>query len=1209
MATTIKIIEQFNESIKHIQRAFDSSKQGDIANAQKELEKSSTCIYQVIEWAVKNVLLSIYNNPSLHNTEIAIIEGFSFPPKITLFEKSVTPSLSSIGISSKVILDLKKTVRNLPEHSGFIPHYSSLIKVVQEAEKLILNYIDSNAILNKIPVADSTEIPTDESWSEFYNACDSFNKYKNYILLIGPNGEFAQEKLTYLGLLDWSLIIDFNANTEINGLYKNACSEIEARKKVHLLTSDDNLTFSPYNSCYWFAANGLKGRSGTLTTDFKSWNRKYLAFLNKLFLSYFQTFGDNPTNVVILWDDSLYVQRICDAIDFASGEKTKFIYAIQDLTKLTTVSAIYTGKEIEISIPKISDGILRIRNFYNSDLVKEMYTLPAKEEEYISIDKRDFLWIEEDIEIVHRNILESSDIQSEDLPEREKFYKGNQITWLGLHMHHDIDREKTSSLKKKVEKELKDRNIIKISLHHYPGVGGTTLSRRLAWDLKNEFPVLLLRKFRQLDTVQKIYKIFDLTKKSVFVIAEASIVNIDEIDKLFNEILSRGFPCVLLVVQRSESNGLNSFNLEDLLTDLEFKTFIAKYKELCPNKGVALDRLSKSTEKKERHPFYLGLTAFEENFTGLPNFVETNLKGATEVQKKVMSIIALCYFFGQKETSSQMLSTLLMTPENSVVMLDQHLNDNLLSLLINENSILWRPIHYLVAQELLCQLLSIDKDNKTQWKNYLPDLAITVITLISDKSSIPSENDTELLKRLFVYRDNQETLGKEEDLLFSNFIEKGLQSDEARLRIFKQLTISFPEESHFWAHLARFYSLRMKNHNEALAAITTAIDFSNGKDSLLYHMKGMCLRAIVRDKINKLLGNKNAPQSEVLEIYNIIDECGEAFEECRIINPSNEHGYISHIQILVNVIDFSYSISRFKNKTDFLRNLNSWLQEKLDLAEELLDSMKLQTQLRMNNAYVEQCDLSLQELYENYSLVIEGWNNLLTKTITDKPIIRRSIIRAYVRRAKSWDTVDTKDIEKILKLIEENIQEEPQKGNNIYLWFQAARQSDRIDINTAIDKVSNWRATSDMDESLYYLGVLHTIQAIEGTSISKIKAEKIIRELSERKRNAPYRTHCYEWFGNGYFLKRLVPYKNAISRDDTNELIFNTELLEKVTGKISFIKGPEAGNIELTCGLSAFFIPARGYGFSRDKDLNRNVIFYLGFSYDGLRAFDVEAVD
>lgn len=1161
MATTIKIIEQFNESIKHIQSAYDASKQQDLGTAQNELAKSASLIYQAGEWAIQNILLTRYADKSKYPSQYKIIESHNFHEKLALFDKTISPSPTSLGIDSKIISDLKPLVRNYPEHSGFIPHFNSLVKVVEQIEKVIINYIDLKAILLELPKAFDTELQADINWSEFYDACDNFDKYKNYVLLIGPTEGFATDKLKYLGLLEWSLILDFNSSTEKEGLYKYASEEIKYRKKVHLLTCDDPFSFSPFYSTYWLAANGLEGRSSTITNGFKEWSKKYNAFLNKFINNYIQTFGDKPIDVVILWDESLFVHKVCEMLYNASGEKVRFIYATPDTTKIIGVNAVYEGTIVEISIPKISDGILRIRNLFNAGRLKDSITLPSKEE-YVNIDKNDFFWIEESFEIVHRNILDDIDLYIEDKKEREHFYKGKQISWIGLHLHHDIDREKTNTIKKKVERALRERNSEKIFIYHYPGIGGTTISRRIAWDLHNDYPVLILREYKPQDTINKIYKIFDLTKKSPLLITETSVVNIDEIDKLFHEIQSRNFPCVFLVVQRKDIINSGPFSIENILTDLEFNSFISKYKELCPTKGAALDKISKSTEKRERHPFYLGLSAFEENFTGLQNFVERNLNGVTEIQKKAISIIALCYYYAQQPISAQMLSTLLMTPENSVVLLEKHFNNDLLSLLVNEEDIKWRPIHYLVAQELLEQILSGGTENKLLWRQNLPELAISVIKLISDKSSIPSDSDMELLKRLFVYRDSQETLGKEEDSKFSYFMEIGLLSDEARLRVFLELTEAFPDISHFWAHLARFYSLTMKNHEKALESVSKAIELSTGKDSLLYHMRGMCLRTKARDLMSNWRGDKTCPIEVVNEIRRIVDESGEDFEECRTINPYNEHGFISHIQLLINVIDFSFSISNYKTKVDFLRNLDLWLQEKLDLAEELLDRIKLQTQMKDHNTFVEQCDLHIQELYENFSQVIEGWYNQLTTSSTPKPVIRRSLVRAYVRKANSWDKVERKDLERILKLIEENIQEEPNKGSNIYLWFQAARQLDNIDINAAIDKVSNWRTISDVDESIYYLAILHTIQAIEGTSVSKIKAEQIIRELSEKKRTSPYRTHCFEWLGKKRGLKKLVPYKLAVTRDDSNEFVFDKEPLERVIGKISFIKGPEAGNIE-----------------------------------------------
>jgi len=148
MATSIKIVEQYNETIKHIQRAHDYSLKGHIADAQKELEKASTCIYQTIEWSIKIVLGRIYNDPSSNQSEIRIINGNSFHPKVNLFNTSAQPSPSSKGIDLEIIKDLKKIVRNNPEHSGYTPHYNSLLEVINETKKIVSNYIDINATVS-----------------------------------------------------------------------------------------------------------------------------------------------------------------------------------------------------------------------------------------------------------------------------------------------------------------------------------------------------------------------------------------------------------------------------------------------------------------------------------------------------------------------------------------------------------------------------------------------------------------------------------------------------------------------------------------------------------------------------------------------------------------------------------------------------------------------------------------------------------------------------------------------------------------------------------------------------------------------------------------------------------------------------------------------------------------------------------------------------
>jgi len=65
----------------------------------------------------------------------------------------------------------------------------------------------------------------------------------------------------------------------------------------------------------------------------------------------------------------------------------------------------------------------------------------------------------------------------------------------------------------------------------------------------------------------------------------------------------------------------------------------------------------------------------------------------------------------------------------------------------------------------------------------------------------------------------------------------------------------------------------------------------------------------------------------------------------------------------------------------------------------------------------------------------------------------------------------------------------------------------------------------------------------------------------------------------------------------------NVQLLKREKGRIVEIISPAQGYIEVN-GVRAFFQPANK--FRKGRDEGENVSFYLGFSYDGLRAWTVE---
>lgn len=991
MCTESIIIARYNESINNISKAYSFSKNGKLSEAQTEMINSSTATYEVFEWSLKRIILDHKlidkTNPFVKN----LLNKGNTKNIVDFLNEYIQPKFSFANIDVNKILSYKSIVRNQPEHNGHIPYFNHLLLINKEVRKIILKYIDETAELKDIPnPLSESDIVTDYGWDEFEAACDKFTSLKDYILIIGKNYNFSNDKLELLGLIDWKLIIDFDQESESLGFLKYAKEEIQKTKTIHHITINDDYNISSKNALYWLAAQGMMGRSTSITNDHRTWNRKNKSYISKFVRDFFKTYSDKLLNVVILYENPLYVKSIIDILDELNGPNIKYIFATPTKNTIEEISNIYSGYYVNISIPKICDGILKIRSKFDLTNFRAQFDLPAKDQEYVVIDNKTKVWLSEDLEVIYRNMVDL-DINLDYFLEKEQFYKGYPITWTGIELNNDIIRTKSHEIKRKIDRSLKDRIPTKIALNHTPGSGGTTVGRRISYDFRIQNPTVILKFYRASDTINRIYKIFEETKLSVLVLCDNSNINKEDINKLFDEAQSRSIPSVFFVISRVDSRKNNDgLFLNETLDDSEFNNFIIKYSEIVPEKKQTFINLKNSTDINIKHPFYLGLVAFEADFRGLENYVAYHLSDLNKIQKNIITLMSFCYYYAQKGMSAQLFSSIVESHEHTIVRLNEHLSQNALSLFINEEGLNWRPRHYLIAHEILKQ--TCQNDNITF---QLSTLSIDLIQLISSYSVILSNQDNELLRRLFVYRNNEELISDEDESNFSALIED-LPTDEAKLLVLQKLAQEFPFEAHFHAHLSRFYSIKLKKHNDAYNSINIAIEVSDGNDSLLYHMKGMCIKNIIYDKINSYRNTQNVRFDH--DIETLVLEAGDCFQKSRELNPNNEHGYISHIHLLISYIDFGFKISNFTNKMEYLKNMLAIYQDKLNLAEDLLGEIKMKR--RNNSTYFDQCNIKLKALYENHTDVIQGWHNLLSRNPSNRNAIRRSIVNVYKRRAE-----------------------------------------------------------------------------------------------------------------------------------------------------------------------------------------------------------------
>lgn len=458
----------------------------------------------------------------------------------------------------------------------------------------------------------------------------------------------------------------------------------------------------------------------------------------------------------------------------------------------------------------------------------------------------------------------------------------------------------------------------------------------------------------------------------------------------------------------------------------------------------------------------------------------------------------------------------------------------------------------------------------------------------------------EVARRTFIYRDNTELLGTERSATkqFAQLLQD-IPSPEGALEVLHRLTEIYPDEPHFWAHLGRFYSIERRDPQEALACIDRAIALRDD-DSVLHHMRGMALR----QQVYETIGNAAA----LWDALDLAKQASGSFGRARDLNPDDEHGYISEVQMLARLLDYAGQ-QHGEGVLGYLASpaADPFLRDCFERAEDLLERVRRNREGQGASPYEEECRAKLNTLYGRHDRALQIWDNLLSRKDVYGPPVRRQIVWTYLARCgRSWDAIPGREVGRIVSLLEENLREEPHSDTNLRLWVQAVRRSPHPpNIEAVIERVGYWRASGGSLDASFYLYVLYALQAIEGSSLARDATSRFVEECRMKARFRRNRTKSFEWLGEGLGIGRLIHHSQLGEWRTDTEFWENIAPLSRIPGRIARIEAPQAGHIEIQGGLDAFFVPARG-GYSSGRSENRSVTCFLGFSYDGLRAWGVK---
>lgn len=652
-----------------------------------------------------------------------------------------------------------------------------------------------------------------------------------------------------------------------------------------------------------------------------------------------------------------------------------------------------------------------------------------------------------------------------------------------------------------------------------------------------------------------------------------------------------------------------------------------------------------------RCPFIIGLYYLEDDFIGVKDYVGKFVSQFIDHQaKKALLSIALVDYFGRIKMPSYMLERLFNA--SSSFNLKDHLFGSL-ELLVKgiddkNKTIFWRPKHYLISQEII-KWLSSDDNYSNNWHEKLAIHAkeITDLGLACCKNSVP-EVIREIMSDIFIYNrstHNQKQDRHSEEGTFSVIIDL-IPFKEQKREVLEYVTNKFNEivlnlditsskneyymVAHFWGHLARFYSKEDINFPEAEKCCFKALsimDSIGAYSSSLYHIYGDCISKKIDVFCKGLLENGQFLEN-IAQVQDMLDEATEYFNKSK--QGNQEYGILSHIQMLIQFLRRIFQAKKIGSISD-LRNLSDpWIHKYINDLNDLFFELEKDEISEKSLAIYEACEREFHTLLykKSYGEIIQDLNNYLDrlyispvkdwrKIYEARKILIHSILSKYDNDFVKLSD-NPKDVERILGLLNSNIEGSNGSVSDFSMWLRIAKYSNESADNALIiarkwhNKVMEHGKSKDPMPA-YYIYILNILRALEGFPGALDEANKYRKECMDISQSIKsYRiiniSKIRDWFGHGVNLKKLI--------DDNTVTYSNVAIDDRITyviGEIINCNSYEtAGLIRVLepfqlAGLEIFFKPSEsGLG---SNQINHRVRLKFGFSFERPVAFNKSIED
>ena len=585
----------------------------------------------------------------------------------------------------------------------------------------------------------------------FVEQVDNFDKGCRYILVAPFSTQGLSETLlrNLMGIR-WSMIIDFNCHTkESGGIYHSMLPTIDDNCTPFTILNRDglsNMSKGTNGNVNWIYANGLSTLQGTVTPDIKAWISKRMHHFLREALTEFCKKSLSRIHIISLLDEPDYLEEIIhqfDGIDFAERDLVTFsVISDNAIVRDDSLKLSRYGFDIKSYNFNLQSFLTQIGDFMQPE---ERHTIlvPARNQqnESVMLDVTHLYskFSANGISVIHHDIAAEGGGEIKTIP---TFYQGETITWKELEADIDVQRSRYDDLRRKILDRLKGRQSQKFQLYHLAGAGGTTVSRRLAYDLRDEAPTIIINEYVKGTTFSLIELLSMKVNRPMLAIVESSKVG--NIDDLIAECNAKKRMVVFVYVERTlkRPQMVNQPFLDfisDKMHDAEEKSKFS-YKVQLYNPTHSNEEWIKKTPfaNCEVLDFSMSIAEKDYNRSALNSYIQHYLRQISEPVAEFLAYVSLIYFYAQRSVSDLVFRKVLVS-NNGKSGLMEYLRSNpqekpYLDKLITDDSDglsddrEWRPRYSIFAELMLEQLLGGSFPER--WKDALPEWSRKLIKAV-----------------------------------------------------------------------------------------------------------------------------------------------------------------------------------------------------------------------------------------------------------------------------------------------------------------------------------------------------------------------------------------------------------------------------------------------------------------------------------------------